>query len=118
MTNNEQLKNLIYKWIWAIWEGNDLNQFSQFYHSGAQGFANGQTFNVQKLEENFRLYHEKGSVTQVKILDLIFEKDAFALHAQLKSKVQDKTDENPLVFIGYIENDKINKFWFKTEKTI
>ncbi len=118
MTNNEQLKNLIYKWIWAIWEGNDLGQFLQFYNPGAQGFVGGQAINLQKLEENFRSYHEKGLVTQVKILDLIFEKDAFALHARLKSNIQNKACENPMVFIGYIENGKINKFWLKTEKEL
>lgn len=118
MTNNEQLKNLIYKWIWAIWEGNDLSQFLQFYHVGAQGFIGGQTINLQNLEQMFRTYHAKGLVTQVKILDLLFEKDAFALHAQLKSNIQDNTQENPMVFIGYIENGKINKFWLKTEKEL
>lgn len=118
MTNKEQLKNLIYKWIWAIWEGNDLALLSQFYHPGVQGFVDKETINLQKLEENFRSYRERKSIIQVKILDLIFENEAFALHAQLKSNIQDKACANSMVFIGYMESGKIHKFWLKTEKAL
>jgi hypothetical protein len=114
--NKKEIQSFVKKLLNIIWENQEFDKLSEFYHKDVIGYYNTDRVTFENLEKKVRVIHKHLKQLKIEVLHLVIEKDKYALYANQRFvTLENKEVIIPSMLFAHLKKGKISEYWLKTK---